>query len=350
MKRLRNRVILMLVIINLFSLLLAGILTWTLTPVFFDAERQWASVLLISIFQHGFALIIFTVFVILGIREITVPIVRLAKAANQIANGDFHVEVPETRRKDELGQLGRSFAVMARELQCTEYIQRDFVSNVSHEYRTPLAVIDGYASLLETPGLSEEDRLYYSGLIREETQRLGQMTHNVLLLSKLESLGIPPPFSIFSLDEQLRQAAVLYFAKCQDKNLQLELDVPAIHAFGNESLLMHVWLNLLGNAVKFTAEGGMITLCASRSPSTIVVTVKDTGIGMDEAVRSKLFDQFYQGETAYKSFGSGLGLPLALRIVQLHQGVIHVDSVSGEGTTFDVHLPQITDNPLFVSA
>ena len=350
MKRLRSRVILMLVIINVFSLLIAGILTWALTPVFFNEERTWAGVLLISIFQHGFALIIFTVFVMLGVREITIPVIRLARAASQIAGGEYHVDIPEMKREDELGQLGRSFAVMVRELQSTEYIQRDFVSNVSHEYKTPLAVIDGYASLLGTPGVKEDERLLYSGLIREETQRLVQMTHNVLLLSKLESLGIPPPFSVFPLDEQLRQAVVLHFAKCQDKNLRLEVDVPAMHAFGNESLLMHVWINLLGNAVKFTSEGGAITLCASRDPSTVIVSVKDTGIGMDEAVKAKLFDQFYQGETAYKALGSGLGLPLALRIVQLHRGKIQVNSVIGEGTTFDVYLPQITDNALFVNA
>lgn len=350
MKKLQYRVILVLLVINLFSLLLAGVLTAVLTPVFFDEDRAWASVLLISIFQHGFALIMFTSFVIMGTREITIPVMRLAKAAGQIANGEFQVEIPEIRRKDEFGQLGRSFIRMASELQSTDYARRDYVSNVSHEYRTPLAVIDGYAALLDTPDLTGEERGQYCRLIREETQRLSQMTHNILLLSKLENQGIPPPFSMFALDEQLRQAALLHFAKCQEKSLQLDIETPTMYAYGNESLLMHVWINLLGNAVKFTAQGGSISICASRAASAIVVTVKDTGIGMDEATRTRLFDRFYQGETKHKDCGSGLGLPLAHRIVQIHRGKIRVESISGEGTTIGVHLPQITSEPLFISA
>lgn len=338
-----------LIVINLFSLLLAALLTATLTPVFFDQDRAWASVLLLSIFQHGLALIFFTIFVIAGVREITIPIVHLANAASRIASGEFHVEVPETRRKDEFGQLGRSFAMMIKELQGAEYIQKDFASNISHEYRTPLALIEGYASLLCMPGATVEACSQYGMHIKEETQRLSRMTNNILLLSKLENQGIQPPRRAFSLDEQLRQAALLHYGVCQDKRLALEVDVPAIQAFGNEDLLMHVWINLLGNAVKFTAEGGTVSISACGEPSAIVVMIKDTGVGMDEATRARIFDQFYQGETTNKAFGSGLGLPLALRIVQLHRGIIQVDSAVGKGTTFGVYLPQ-SNAPLSVCA
>lgn len=342
MKKLRHKVILLLVVIYAFSSFLADLLSTPLVPVLFRAEQSWAWAgdLLKTAFRNAFSMAVFTLFIILGVREITEPVLRLSKAANRIARGDFDVEIPETKRQDEIGQLERSFAVMAGELKTTEYLQKDFISNVSHEYKTPLAVIAGYARLLADDGLTGEEREQYSGFIMEETQRLSRMTSNILLLSRLENQSIQPAFSPFSLDEQLRQAALLLLPECQEREIALEMDVPRLFAYGSEELLMHVWTNLLENAIKFTDAGGRIDVRAHEDASDIVVTVQDNGIGMDEPTQARVFDQFYQGDASRKDTGNGLGLSLALRIVQMHKGAIQVRSVPGEGTAFIVSLPK----------
>lgn len=340
MKKLRSKLIVGLLIINAFSGVLSSLLTTPLVPELFGDDQSWAVDLLKSTLQNAGTLVFFAIFVVLGVREITAPVLRLAKAANRIAEGDYNIEIAETRRKDEIGQLEKSFAVMAKELQDTEYLQKDFISNVSHEYKTPLAVIDGYARLLGKPGISDAERSQYSSFIVEETHRLSQMTSDILLLSKLENASIPPRFAPFSLDEQLRQAALLYFQKCEDKQITLETDIPSLYAYGNEELLMHVWTNLLENAVKFSSEHGTVTVDAHAGTENIVVTVRDDGIGMDAQTKARVFEQFYQGDTSHRAAGNGLGLSLAQRIVQLHHGSIQVDSAPGKGTAIGVMLPR----------
>lgn len=295
--------------------------------------------LLKSTFQSAITLIVFTIFIILGVREVTAPVLRLSEAANRIADGDFDVDIPDTPRKDEIGQLERSFQVMAKELKSTQYLQKDFISNVSHEYKTPLAVIAGYVKLLCADDLPPEERALYGQFILEETDRLSQMTSNILLLSKLENLGIAPTSSRIALDEQLRQAILLYFPRFQEKNITLDIEVPPLIIEGNEELLMHVWTNLLGNAAKFTEPGGTVWIEAHADALGVSVTVKDNGIGMDDETKARIFDQFYQGDTSRQAAGNGLGLALVSRIVQLHKGSILVESAPGEGASFGVMLP-----------
>lgn len=339
MKKMRNKIIFMLIVIAIVSNTLAHWLSNPLIEEFFADQQTWVGDLLRSSVQYSLMLAIFTLFVIIGVREVTTPVMRLSATAKRIADGDYSVEIPPTRRKDELGVLEESFAVMVKELRSTEYMQKDFVSNVSHEYKTPLAVIAGYAGLLAKGGLSDQARRQYCDLIIDETTRLSRMTSNVLLLSKLEHLGIQPRMEAFSLDEQLRQAALLFIGRMQEKEIALSIDIPDITIHGNAELLMHVWTNLLENAVKFTPHGGCIRVEAHESGGSVAVSIADSGVGMDEETMARMFDQFYQGDPSRQDVGNGLGLTLARRIIELHHGRLSVASTPQEGSTFSALLP-----------
>lgn len=339
MRKLRWRVILILVFVNLVSSVLSDLLTTPLVAEFVDTMQSWAVPLIKTALRSGMTLIIFTVFMVLGVREITEPVLRLARAANQIADGDYDVALPESHRRDEIGQLEKSFAVMVEELKSTEYMQKDFVSNVSHEYKTPLAVISGYAKLLQDESLPAEERAKYSGFIADEATRLSHMTSNILLLSKLEHQSVQPVYAAYSLDEQLRQAVLLYVPAYQDKDIALEIDADDITLRGNAELLMHVWTNILDNAVKFTPRAGSVCVQARIMGAQAVVCVADSGPGMDAQTQAHMFDQFYQGDSSRQAVGNGLGLSLARRIVQLHHGQIDVSSAPDMGTSLLVTLP-----------
>lgn len=339
MKKIRHKLVLMLVVIMIVSSALANMMAWPLVSEFFADMETWVGELLCKSFENALTLLIFTLFVLIGVREITTPLMKLSAATQRIAEGDFDVVFEPTKRKDEIGELERNFAVMAGELRSTEYMQKDFVTNVSHEFKTPLAVISGYAKLLADATLPAEERGKYSSFIVEEAAHLNHMTRNILLLSKLENTRIKPPMTVFALDEQLRQTALCYVHPCKEKNISLQVDVPEIRIRGNEELLMHVFANLLDNAVKFTPHDGRIRLYADKADGNVVVSVADNGIGMDAETRKHIFDQFYQGDTSRQGMGNGLGLPLVKRIVKLHRGSVDVASSPGKGSTFSVKLP-----------
>lgn len=339
MKKIRNKIILMLIVIMLISNTLAGLMARPLIAEFFTQERVWVVELVQNSLELALALIIFTLFIILGVREITMPLMRLSAATKRIAGGDYSAPLTKTKRKDEVGELERNFAVMVDELKSTEYIQKDFVSNVSHEYRTPLAVIVGYAKLLGDDALPAAERKLFSAFIVDEASRLSDMTSNMLLLSKLENASIQPPMEVFSLDERLRQVVLLYIPELQDKGISIELDVPELLVRGNEDLLTHVFTNLLDNAIKFTPKDGSISIYALAGQGVATISVSDNGIGMDAETLNHIYDQFYQGDPSRQGAGNGLGLTLVKRIVELHHGSLQVDSQPGIGSAFSVMLP-----------
>ena len=339
MKKLRHRIIFFLIVIYAFSSSIAGLLTTPLIPYILTDTQPWIGDILKTSFQNAIALIIFTLFVVLGAREITAPVVRLSEAANRIAGGDFDVKLPETRRKDEIGQLENSFRVMAKGLRSTEYLQKDFISNVSHEYKTPLAVISGYVKLMCEDGLPHGERTMYGDFILDEANRLSEMTSSILLLSKLENQSIQPVFTHVSLDEQLRQAILLYYPKFQEKNITLDINMPSMDIVGSDELLPHIWTNLLENAMKFTGVRGAVYVRGKIVDDTSTISISDNGIGMDEETLEHVFDQFYQGDASRQGVGSGLGLSLVRRIVDLHGGSVRAESQVGIGTTFSVTLP-----------
>ena len=278
----------------------------------------------------------FFLFVFLSTRRMLRPISRLTEATRKVAEGDFTVRL-KMNRQDELGQLMDHFNHMAQELQSIEYLQKDFISNVSHEFKTPIASIQGFATLLKSPETTEEERQEYTSIIIKESQRLSRLSQNLLRLSKLEYQQRLTSDESFSLDEQLRQTVLLLEPEWAPKEIKWDVNLENTVIHGDAELMQQVWINLLGNAIKFSPQGGEIALSLYLS-DVVKVRIKDQGTGMDEATQARIFERFYQGDTSHAHEGNGLGLPLAKRIIDLHGGVLRVKSSPGMGSTFTVEL------------
>lgn len=263
----------------------------------------------------------------------------MSEATKEVAKGNFDVAVAEESPIRELRDMAHNFNRMTKELAGTELLRSDFVENVSHEFKTPLSAIEGYATLLQKPGLSEEKRAEYTGKILYNTRRLSTLTSNILLLSRLENQELDIPRETFCLDEQLREVILSQEEGWAGKDLELEVDLDSADYRGNRDLLAQVWQNLLGNAVKFVPERGLVRVLLRREANRLRVSVVDTGPGMSGEVQRRVFEKFYQGDPSRASQGNGLGLALAKRVVDLHGGEIVVSSKEGKGTTFTVYLP-----------
>lgn len=260
-------------------------------------------------------------------------------AAKEITKGNFQVSLNEDSKIEELHEMAHSFNLMAKELAGTEILRNDFVENVSHEFKTPLSAIEGYATLLQTPGLPEEKRIEYTRRILLNTGRLSSLTSNVLLLSRLEHQGFGIDKQRFCLDEQIREVVLSLEEQWAAKDLELEIDMDSADYSGSRDLLVQVWQNLLNNAIKFVPAGGKIRILLRRSDDSVEVQIADNGAGMSPDVQRRIFEKFYQGDHSHASSGNGLGLALVKRIVDLHGGKISVSSTQGEGTAFCVLLP-----------
>jgi len=230
---------------------------------------------------------------------------------------------------------------MAQELENIELLREDFIVNVSHEFKTPLSSIQGYATLLQDPDLSEAEKGEYLDAIFSATRSLSNLSSNILELSNLETQTAELPKEAFSLDEQIRQVIVILEPVCSKKKLELDIDLEEIDIVANQDLIETVWINLIGNAIKFTEDGGRIAvrLQLLENQSQAQVTITDTGCGMSEQELLRIFDKFYQAESSHKSEGNGLGLALVNTIIAKHNGDIAVESVPGQGTSFTVILP-----------
>lgn len=275
----------------------------------------------------------------IGRRTVT-PMVKLSNASKEVAKGNFNVTVSDSSKLEEVQTTFRNFNAMVRELNSTVALGNDFVANVSHEFKTPLTAISGYAELLRTPDLTQEEREEYLERIIGNTERLSVLIGNILALSKIESRSISEECATFRLDEQLRQTVVQAEPQWQKKELRLHAQLDAVQICGCEALLRQVWENLLGNAIKFSPQGGSITLRLLEQTECVVVSVSDEGCGMTPEVRAHIFEKFYQGDTSHRVEGNGLGLALVKRIVELSDGVIEVESEPEHGATFRVILPK----------
>ncbi|MEK8213066.1 HAMP domain-containing sensor histidine kinase [Paenibacillus sp. FSL L8-0463] len=273
-------------------------------------------------------------------QKILLPINRLREATKEVAKGNFNVQLYENIKIEEFREMAKDFNKMVQELQGIETLRTDFVTNVSHEFKTPITAIEGYAALLQNSDLPAEEREEYAGKIISSTRQLSMLTNNILKLSKLENQEIIIEKTEFSLDEQIRQALLLLEPQWSGKQLDLEIQLAETGFYGSEELLMQVWINILGNAVKFSREYGNLSVTLTESPQNVSVEITDTGIGMTPEVQRHIFEKFYQGDKARASYGNGLGLPLAKRIVDLCGGRIIVSSKPGQGSTFLIELPR----------
>ena len=272
-------------------------------------------------------------------QKILAPINHLSRAMEQVAQGDFTVRLQEKSNLDEMQRLYDNFNVMVKELAATEVLQTDFVSNVSHEFKTPIGAIEGYAMLLQGKSDLPAQEAEYAEKILNNTKRLSGLVSNILLLSKVENQIIPSGRERYQLDEQIRQAIVLLEDKWTKKDIDLAAELETVFYEGNEALLLHVWLNLIANAVKFNPIGGSILICLKSSEQNVLFSVKDSGCGISEADKKRIFDKFYQSGTSHKDEGNGLGLALVKRIVAIHQGNIDVENCPEGGCKFTVVLP-----------
>ncbi len=266
------------------------------------------------------------------------PIAKLRSAMREVADGDFKVEAKCESRIQDVQDIYDSFNSMVRELSTTETLQTDFISDVSHEFKTPINAIEGYASLLEGEPSPEEQRAYVEKILFN-TRRLSALTGNILLLSKLSNQSILPQKTQFRLDEQIRQAIVALEQKWSEKELGFEVELAETPFFGYESLLPHVWTNLIGNAVKFSPNGGEIRIKMMRTEGAVVFTIEDDGPGIVPGDEEHIFTKFYQSESSHGMEGNGLGLALVRQIVEMSGGSVDVQNLEAGGCRFTVRLP-----------
>lgn len=272
---------------------------------------------------------------------------RLSYGMKEISKGNFKVRVKETDKEGthtEFGDIERTFNQMASDLDGIEMFRNDFINNFSHEFKTPIVSIRGFAKQLQNDNLPNETRKEYIDIIVSESTRLANMSANILLLTKLENLQIVSEKTVFSLDEQIRSSILLLDKEWTAKNIEFNLDKMGDVQYNfNEEMLSHVWINLISNAIKFTPDNGIITISLTDVSDAIIFKIRDNGIGMTDETKSRIFEKFYQGDKSHNLSGNGIGLNIASRIVTLAGGTIEVESEIDRGSEFTVILPKVNE-------
>lgn len=271
-------------------------------------------------------------------RKFLSPITTLSRAMNRVAEGAFDTRLENKSSIREIRDIYDNFNLMVRDLGATEILQTDFVSNVSHEFKTPINAIEGYAMLLQGSQQSPEEQSEYVEKILLNTRRLSELVGNILLLSRIDNQSIQTNRTVFRLDEQIRRAILLLEPKWTEKDILFEVDLDAVQYYGSESMLLHIWTNLIDNAVKFDPVGGWIRMGLKREDGSVRFTIEDNGCGIPPVDQSHIFDKFYQGDNSRREEGNGLGLALVKRIVDSAGGCVTVES-AGSGSRFTVQLP-----------
>lgn len=266
------------------------------------------------------------------------PINKLIDATEELSNGNFDVRINFDYPK-VLNNLSISFNNMASELGSARILRNDFVNNFSHEFKTPIVSLRGFAKLLKNDNLPKEVRDEYLDIIISESDRLATLATNILNLSNIENTNIISDQHEFDLAEQIRHSILMLESKWSDKDINMNIDLDETSYYGNEELLKQVWVNLIDNAIKFTPNNGDVKIELMSFEDSVIFKVKDTGIGMTQNVKAHIFDKFYQGDTSHTTEGNGLGLTMVKKIVELHNGNIDVKSHPNKGTIIAVTLP-----------
>lgn len=277
-------------------------------------------------------------------RKMTVerPVNRILDAAEQIMQGDFSVRIKKQSNfgtDDKFNEVIECFNKMAEELASVETLRTDFIANVSHEMKTPLAVMQNYGTLLQTPNLSEEKRIEYAKGVTDGARRMATMMTNILKLNRLENQQIYPQTTEYDLSEQLCECLLQYENVWEKSNIEIDTDIAEnIMITADAELLSLVWNNLFSNAFKFTESGGKVSVSLTATAHHAVIKVSDTGCGISPEIGTHIFEKFYQGDTSHSVQGNGLGLALVKRVIDIMHGEIGVESTVGKGTTFAVRI------------
>ncbi len=288
--------------LNLFSLVIAAVATHFLSKLFFD------------------------------------PIKELRLGMQKIADGQFDTRLDTKSTSKEIKEVFAGFNMMAQELGSTEILQTDFVSNVSHEFKTPINAIEGYSMLLQGGDNLDEDQRVYVEKILFNTKRLSTLVNNILLLSKIENQSIQTHQQWYALDEQVRESILFLEAAWAPKNIEFDVELDDIEYYGNEHIVHHIWDNLISNAVKFSPQGGVIKIRLQEKTDRFIFIIEDEGPGLSEEAKKHLFDKFYQEDTSHRQEGNGLGLALVKRILSIEKGEITVENLPEKGCRFTATL------------
>lgn len=283
-----------------------------------------------------------TIFIIVSFfitNRVFYPLKQISRAAKKVAAGDYSVQIDYKRNDiEEFKSTIDNFNKMVNELNSVEMMRNDFIANVSHEFKTPLSSITGYVTLLQDSDLSDEEKNEYIQKTFFNIEKLNDLTENILRLSSIEHQNYMPDSVTYRLDEQIREAIVLLEPKWSKKDIVFDIDLMDVIYTGQQALLFQIWINIIGNAIKFSDMGGEITVRLSSDEERVKVTISDNGIGMTAETMNHIFDKFYQGDTSRRSHGNGLGLALCREIADKCGGKIYVASEPGCGSVFTVVL------------
>ena len=328
----------MIFIIMLISLAIAGGVTIFLIIRNIIPSTPVNKHIVVIIYMMLVSLITGTILARIGGVRFLRQINELAEATKEVAAGNFDVRM-KTGLSKELNPISNCFNNMAKELSNIETLRTDFVINISHEFKTPIASIRGFARRLKKGAVTDEQREEYLDIIISESERLSRLSRNVLLMSSLESTDKVTEKNDYSLDEQVRRTVLLLEPQLLKKQINVDIITDAVRIVADEEMLSHLWINIIDNAIKFSPDDSKINITLECTGEKAVVIVKDQGIGMDDDMKKRIFDKFYQGDQSRATEGNGLGLSLAKRILELENGHIEVDSEFGKGTSIKVSLP-----------
>lgn len=300
----------------------------------FESTRNLPNIILIG----AIGIILATATALLLTRLLSHPIRTLQRAMRRVAEGNFDVKLDDESGFEEMVQISKNFNSMTKELAATETLQTDFVSNVSHEFKTPINAIEGYATLLQNGDITPDEQREYVEKILFNTKRLSTLVGNILILSKIDNQGIPESHTTYRLDEQIRQSVLSLEPRWIERETEFDIELDEVEYTGNESLLMHVWNNLIENAIKFGKRGGLIKIRLAKYEDVIEFVIEDDGPGIPPEDTDRIFGRFYQSDSSHKSEGNGLGLALVKQIIKLESGEIYVESAESGGARFVVLL------------
>jgi len=303
----------------------------------FELYNEFHRIRMVTGLTFLFSSIVGTIIILIVVRGIVKPINRLSTASKEVAKGNFDIEV-KVKSKDEIGQLTADFNLMIKELKNIDFLRKDFVSNVSHEFKTPITAIKGFAKLIRDGKLADDQLSEYSEIIVDESARLSLLSSNLLKLSELDSKIIREQATLFSLDEQIRKAILILEVQWSKKEIEFDIELEEARITGDEHLLQEVWLNLIQNAIKFSNQKGIIKIGLYKKADKIKVEIVDNGIGIADEDKERIFERFYKGDKSRSKEGNGLGLVIVKKIVELSNGKIYFESQVREGTSFTVEL------------